>query len=64
MKISHTPKSTKNHTQPTIHWELVTGACKRENNPSFRKTNINHKGSFGKGTKREENSYLILTFKP
>ena len=31
----HTPKSTINHTQPMIHWELVTGACKRGNNPTF-----------------------------
>ena len=52
MKTEHTPKSTNNHTQPTIHWELVTGACKRGNNPCFLMNNMKLKGSIGKGTKR------------
>ena len=63
-KTSHKPKSTRNHTQPTIDLELVAGACKRGNNPRFLMNNTNLKGHLGKGTKGEENTYLfdIQTF--
>ena len=56
---SHTTSTTSNHTQPTIHREIVTGACKRGNNPSFLITNTNLKESLGKAVKREENSYFF-----
>ena len=45
--------STIKHTQPTNNWELVTGTC--NGILVFRLTNLNLKGSLGKGTKREEN---------
>ena len=59
MKTSHKPKSTIDHTQSKVHWELVTGACKRGNNPSFRMTNTNIKGLLGKGP-REKKTYTLF----